>query len=353
VSGLERGKTKKHILSWFGVLTLIILGSCSPTPAPPPNVKPIAQVQIGYAVVSPDASPAWVAQEAGFFEKNGLMVKAMVSYRGGAPTIKALVSGDIQFAIAGAAGMVDEGTSGADLMMIMGLNNTLNFDLVVQPDITKGQDLKGKKLGVSAPTGSSITALRYALRKLFKLNPDKDVTILFIGNDEDRLAALQTRQVDGAMLNPDVAIKAKRIGFVVLSSLWDKSVPYQHIGVVINRAYANKNPEAVRTFVKSVIEAIAFYKDPKNKDIVKKALVKYLKTDDAGYLETGYNHMAQKILQPAPYVTEEGMRTVISESKQAKKKGLKVSDVVNNSYVKELDDSGFIKGLYNSLKGER
>jgi NitT/TauT family transport system substrate-binding protein len=337
---------KKHILSWFGLLTLIILEGCSPTPAPKPTAVPIAQIRIGCAVVSPDASPIWVAQEAGFFKKNGLEIEEMVSYRGSAPTIQALVSGDIHFAIGGAAGMVEANTAGTDLMMIIGLDNTLNYDLVVQPGITKGQDLKGKKLGVAGQSGSSVTALRYALRELFKLNPDKDVTILFIGNDEDRLAALQAKQVDGAILNPDIAIKAKRIGFVVLSSLWNKNVPYQHTGVAISRAYANKNPEAVRAFVKSVIEAIAFYKDPKNKDIVKKALVKYLKTDDAEYLETGYNHMAKKILQPAPYVTEEGMKTIIAESKQAKAKGLKVSDVTNNAYVKELDDSGFIKKLY-------
>lgn len=136
---------------------------------------------------------------------------------------------------------------------------------------------------------------------------------------------------------------------------WDKDIPYQGLGLVISQHYAGKNREVVRAFVRSVTEAIAFYKDPKNKEAVKKAMVKYLKTSDADYIDAGYNRMANRILQSVPSVTEEGVKTIIAESKLAMKKGLKVSDVVDNSYVRELEESGFIKGLYEKgkVKGEK
>jgi NitT/TauT family transport system substrate-binding protein len=327
----------------------IILVSCGQTATSPPSA-PLAEIRIGCGVVNPDASPLWVAEESGFFKKNGIAIDDIVPYRGNAPTIQALVSGDIQFAITSPPEVIETSAAGSGLVMIMSLNSTLNYEFVVQPGLTKSQDLKGKKFGVSGRTGSSMFALRYTLRTYFNLNPEKDVSILFIGNDEDRLAALQTRQTDGTMLNPDVAIKARRIGLVSLVSLWDKGMPYQGQGLVISRDYAGKNRGVVRAFVRSVTEAIAFCKDPKNKEAVKKAMRKYLKTSDADYIDAGYNRMANRILQPVPSVTEEGMKTIIAESKLAKKKGLKVSDVVDNSYVRELEESGFIEGLYKKGK---
>lgn len=253
---------KRELLLSFAILSLIILGGLSSASAQTPTAAPIAQIRIGCSTIDAEPSPVWVAQEAGFFKNNGLKVEEIVFYRGGAANAQALVSGDIQFAVVSPPAVVDATAGGADVTMIMGLVNTLNFDFIVQPGITKGQGLKGKKLGVSGQTGTSVTATRYALRELFKLNPEKDVRIISIGNENDRIAALQTRQIDGTVLTPDITIKAKKIGLIVLTSLWDKGIPYQNTGVAISRSFASKSPEAVRSFVKSVIEAIAFYKNP-------------------------------------------------------------------------------------------
>ena len=84
------------ILVQMGAWTILM--SCGQT-ATPPLVTPLAKIRIGCGVVNPDASPVWVAEESGFFKKNGITIEDIVPYRGNTPTIQALVSGDIQFAI--------------------------------------------------------------------------------------------------------------------------------------------------------------------------------------------------------------------------------------------------------------
>lgn len=83
-----------------------ILMSCGQTATPPP-AAPLAEIRIGCGVVNPDASPIWVAEESGFFKKNGIAIEDIVPYRGNAPTIQALVSGDIQFAITGPPAVIE------------------------------------------------------------------------------------------------------------------------------------------------------------------------------------------------------------------------------------------------------
>lgn len=323
------------------------LVACSPSPSP---TGPAPQIKVVYSAVNQAPSPVWVAQEIGLFKKNGVEVIYLALLSGGTRTVRALVDGEAQVGVVAASAVVEAKATRADLVMIIGLENTLNYDLVVRPGITKGRDLRGKRLGVSGSSGSSVTATRYMLREFLKLDPEKDVTLLAIGNEESRLAALQARQIDGTVLTDDIAARSKKAGLVSLIHLADKGIPYQSTGVAISRGFADGNPQAVRAFVKSVIQAIAYHKDEKNRDAVIAILGKYLQTGDASYLEHAYTTMARTILSPVPSVSEAGVRFVIAESKLANDTGLTVSDVVNNAFVKEWVDNGFIAGLYGSGK---
>ncbi len=314
-------------------------------PSPTATAVPTIKLKLAYSSANPDPLAIWVAQEAGIFKKNNLDAEILF-ISGGGNTSKALLSGDVQIAVLAPSSIVEAAAAGGDLVMIAGLVNTINYDFVVQPNITKGDDLKGKKGAVSGPSGSSATAMRYALREIFKLDPDRDVALLTIGSEPDRVTALSTKQIDFTVVNPDISPDAKKKGAVVLTSLWDKGIPYQHTGVASSRQFSKDNAEAVRRFIKSIADATAYTKDAKNKDAVTKAMAKYLKTDDQEYLSNGYERMAKTIMQQVPYVTVEGMKTIVAESKQAVEKGLKPEDVVDNSFVKQLDDSGYIKSLY-------
>lgn len=346
-------------------LGALVLISCGPTPTAAPTAAPIAaptatrvpptatavpvvKLKAAYSAANPDWVALWVAQEAGYFKKNGLDVE-ITFISGGGNVAKALLSGDVPIAALAPSSVVEATAAGADLVVIAGLVNRMNYDLVVQPGITKGEDFKGKKGAVSSATGSAATSLRYALREIYKVDPDNKengIALLTIGSEPDRVTALATKQIDFTVSNPDITPEYVKNGAVVLARLWEKDIAYQHSSVATSRKFIKEKPDVVKAFVKSLVEAIAFVKDAKNKEAVIKAMAKYLKTEDQAYLNSAYDRMTKVVMQAAPYVTVEGMKTIVGECKQCVEKGLKVDDVVDNSFVKELDDSGYIKGLY-------
>lgn len=345
-------------------IALLLLGgliACAPAPAPTtptPTSPPAAtsapaattaptaaakvKLNVAYSTLNPDPLAMWVAKDAGFFDKNGLDV-TVVFVDGGTKTAQALIAKDVQFAATAPAGSVAAVSGGADLVLVGGFVNVPNYDFLVQPSIKTAADLKGKKVAVSGLSGSSYTAARIALREVLKLDPDKDVVFITIGTETEREAALVAKQIDATVINPDLTVKAKKDGLVVLDSLWDTDIPYQHTGIAASKAYVSANKDTTDKFFRSIVQAIGYIKDPKNKEDVIKSIVKYLKIDDRDVLESGYARMGQRILQCAPYATVPGMKTIIDENKAAKEKGITPESMVDNSFIKALDDSGFIK----------
>lgn len=114
------------------------------------------------------------------------------------------------------------------------------------------------------------------LRDILKLDPDKDVTYITIGTETDREAALASKQIDATVFNPDLTIKAKKDGLVVLKSLRESNIPYQHTGLVASKAYVSANKDVTDRFSRSVIQGAGYIKDPKNKEDVIKSMAKYL-----------------------------------------------------------------------------
>lgn len=335
------------------LMLVFVIVACAPAPAappaaataaptPPPTTAPLVKVNSAWSMTNADPAPVWVAQDAGFFKQNGLDVN-LTYIDGGTKHAQALVSNSVSIGITSAAPVVSAAAGGADLELVAGLVNVLNYDFIARPEIKSGADLKGKKVAVSGASGSSATALRIALKTLFSLDPDKDVVIVSIGNEMERETALMSGQIDATVVNPDTSIKAKSDGLVVLDSLWGKPISYAHTGVGTTKAFAKSNPEVVANYVKSLIEAIGYIKNPANKDTVIGIISKYTKIDDKPLLDQAYTRMSQTILQCAPYVPADGMKTVIGETKTAVDAGLTADKVMDNSFVKSLDDSGFVK----------
>src|SRR5678816_3702205 len=97
------------------------------------------------------------------------------------------------------AGVVQSRLQGTDITMIAGFLNTMDYQLMVEKNISRPDQLRGKTLAVSRFGSSSDFATRYALDK-YGLKPNEDVTILEIGSQPARFAALQTGKIQGAMV---------------------------------------------------------------------------------------------------------------------------------------------------------
>jgi NitT/TauT family transport system substrate-binding protein len=322
-------------------LSISILAACAVPGASSTAPAQIVKLKVGYSTPTIGPSPVWIAKEAGFFSANGLDVE-LVFIDGGTKTAQALIANSISFAAIAPPAPIDADAGGADLVIIAGLVNTLDQDFVVVPEIKTGADIKGKKVAINGPSSSSATAMRIALRQLYKLDPDRDVEMVALGSDSQRATALISRQISATVLIADFSLKAQKEGMVLLDSLWDKNISYQGSSIAARSSYLNEHPDVATCFVKSIIQAIGFIRNPDHKSDVTRYLAKYLSFDDPEVLESAYVRSSRVLLRCAPYVTLDGMKTVMAESKAAVERGMTPEQLVNDSIIKTLDESGFV-----------
>ena len=159
----------------LAVFTLALtIGSTAPVHAQ------LIKINVGYSAISGDALPAWIAKDAGIFERNGLDVQ-LVFFTGGTTAVMALVSADTPIAQLAGPAVLHSVLAGSDGAIIAGGVTSLNYYLLSRPEIKTPEQLKGGSVAISRFGSSSDFIARYALSKV-GLTPGKDVTIVQIGS---------------------------------------------------------------------------------------------------------------------------------------------------------------------------
>jgi NitT/TauT family transport system substrate-binding protein len=306
----------------------------------------LTKVTVGYSAIVAGNVPTWLAKETGIFAKNGLDVQ-LVYIRGGATVMMALLSRETPISHVGGSSIVSASLRGADPVIIAGGVATSDWWLMSRPNIKTAEQLKGGSLAIAVFGGTSDSFARIALKKL-GLNPVRDVAILQIGGLAERLSSLENGRVTAAMLaTPEVFIAQKK-GF---NTLVHVTLPYQTTSVATTRRFIRENPEIVRRYVKSQIEAVHRMKTDRETGI--KVLAKYHGSQDKEILERTYDlHRSDEKLPPKQYPTLEGIKNILEPLAQTdpKAKLAKPEDFVDMRFIKELDESGFIDELYKSRK---
>ena len=111
------------------------------------------KVIVGLSTLNSRVSPLWVAQERGFFAKNGLDV-ILVLTRLSQPAVAALLAGELQIVYGGSNTALGAAANGAELKILAMMSNRLTYDLIARPGINKVEDLRGKRLGTGGIGGS-------------------------------------------------------------------------------------------------------------------------------------------------------------------------------------------------------
>ena len=306
----------------------------------------LKKITIGYSSISPASSPAWFAYEGGFFRKYGLDAQ-LIFIESGSRMVQTLVSGDVVAAQVGGAPVVQSNLQGSGVVIIAGLLNTMDYKFVVSRDITRPDQLKGKTVAVSRVGSSSDFATRYTLEK-YGLVPDKDVAILQIGSQPARFSALESGRIHGVMIAIPLTARAAKLGLNVLADLQMLGLEYQHTSLAVSQNMIKTQPDLVRNVLKSFVEGIHYAKTHRKEALA--ILAKYLKTDDADALQEAYESELQALIPEKPYPTLKGIQTILREmgAKDANARSARPEQFVDNSFMKELDSSGFIDRLYKT-----
>jgi NitT/TauT family transport system substrate-binding protein len=302
----------------------------------------LTKLNVGYSAISGDQLPAWVAKEAGIFEKNGLNVQ-LIFFTGGTTAVMALVSADTPMSQVAGAAVVNSALAGSDATLIVGGVTSLNYYLMAQPQIKTAEQLKGGSVAISRFGSASDFIARFALSKI-GLTPGKDVTLVQIGSTGARMDATLTGRVQATVINPPASFIGQKRGMTVLADLPKLGLVYQHTSAATTRKYIREHPDIVRRYVKSQVEAVHRIYTDKESSI--KTLAKYFgRGVEPDILEkTWANLLNESVLPKKQYPSLEGIKTILAT--EAKSKSAKPEDFVDLTFIRELDQSGYIDGLY-------
>jgi NitT/TauT family transport system substrate-binding protein len=300
---------------------------------------------LAFGSTGPNLTTFWLAREAGLYKQYGLDVD-IVFFRGSTIAINALATKDAHFGAFGASSAVLARLGGLDTALIATAAPGLLFYLVTKKEINSAADLKGKRIGASRPGTDSDLAARVAAQKLGL--GEKDVQVIAMGTDNERLAAMSQGVVDATVVTVGGYVAAQKLGFHSILDLSQANIPYEAASMITTRSLIKENPEMVRRFIKGFVAAIQYAQT--HREVTLKVLSKYMRTSDADILNASYDQYVGRVIPRVPYVSEKGLQAVIDFIRQRNPQAanIKPQDVMDNRFIKELDDSGFIKALYST-----
>lgn len=312
--------------------------------AEPTAARAQTKLKVAYPTTIGAMSVVWVTKEAGLFEKNGLAVE-LIYIAGSSIVAQAMLAKEIPIAEIAIPAVIQADLGGADLVMLAGPNNKPGQKIMARPEIKTPADLKGKKIGISRFGTSDDFLLRYALTQ-WNLRPDRDVAIIQLGGSPEILAGLASGTVDAGLLSSPLHLRAAKLGSVLLADLSTIGIDYQGAGMVTTRSFVRDNRDTIRRYIRAYVEGLHRFKTDKAFSL--KVLAKYTRIHEPEILEETYQHYAIRIMPKIPYPTTRGIQTVLDEigARNPKAKTLQPAAFIDVSFLKELEQSGFIKKLY-------
>ncbi|TAJ82248.1 ABC transporter substrate-binding protein [bacterium] len=321
------------LISFVGVVFLVTA----------PILSAAEKFNTAYISVSPGSSSViWVAKEARLFEKHGLDA-TVIFISGSIRGIQAILAGEIPIGEGGGPGLTSARLAGGDVVAIAGNVNVLPYYLVAQPSIKKPEDLRGKLGGNHIAGTTAEFALRVGLKKL-GLDPAKDVNLRVIGGSIDRMVALQKGIVNFTVVTEPGKAMAEKLGFPMIVDMAALQIPFPQNGVYTSTKLIRERPDTVRRYMRAYVEAIHYFKAHKEETM--RIMQKYSRLNDRKVLEETWDWHVRYI-PDAPYPPAEGYQMILQELAPTNPKAAQANgrDFVDLRFVKELEDSGFIKGL--------
>ncbi len=305
------------------------------------------KVSIIHAVVGPSEAPLWIAHEQGLFAKQEIDAQILLQETAG---VARQITGDIQFGVIGIPAVMAAVTEGKDLKILAPTSSPRAANhLVARPDIKTPEGLRGKRFGVfGIGTGFWIQAV-LALEHL-GLDPKRDrITFVEVGNLPRMARALEAGDIDAAMLDPARSSQLKGRGFSMLLDMYPANISAAQNGLVVTGAYLRERPDVVEKVVAGLLEGIAFSLSAPNKDVVLKTLMAHMKITDAAAAESAYKNFSSRVIRK-PYSSVDAMRNMqrVMALHDPKVLNLKLADLIDERFVRKLDESGVIDRLYST-----
>ena len=292
--------------------------------------------------------PLTIAEQRGYFKAEGLDV-TIVDFAGGARALQAVVGGSadvVSGAFEHTVNMQFKGQAmrafalqGRAPQIVLGINPK------TMPNYKTVADLKGKKIGVSAPGSSTNVMVNFILAKA-GLKPS-DVSIIGVGTSQGAAAAMRAGQIDAlSNLDPVITLLQRSGDLKVISDTRVVAEADRVFGgpmpaacLYAPQAFIDKNPNTVQALTNAIVRADKWIQAAGPGEIINNVPESFLLGDRAVYIDAFL--AAKSALSPDGMIPEKGadtaFRALASIDAEIAKAKLDLGAVWTNDFVKKAN----------------
>ena len=287
--------------------------------------------------------PLWISKEAGLYAKYGLDVELVYAVHP-AP-IAAIISGHAAMTSAGSDPALLAAAKDPTLVILGGFMNKGSFAMIGSKTATEMKQLAGKKIGIGR-VGDPPYHMAVSLLRKYGMTP-RDVQWVSIGVDAAaRAAALQTGQVDAALITAPAYFRLQSVGMPVLAVLLDHEDIYVSTYYLFRRDALTRERSTALAFIKAHAEAIKrFYDD---KAFASGIMIKYGGTRNNDDADRVYDLFKKaRVLEPIPYALKGSVDAVV-ERQGPELRGAELPRIIDNSLVDQLVREKYFESVFGA-----
>ncbi len=315
------------------------------------NAQSRMKIVVGYASMSSVVTTLWVAQEKGFFAKNGLDVQSV--FIPGSPTLIASINtGDVHMAYTGGTATLGAAVGGLDMKIIAAFANFIQTDLVARPEIKTAADMKGKRIGVTSIGGTGWMSAMLALEQI-GLSPERDkISLAAFGDQRVISQALETGTIQGGALAGVFSRRLKRSGYNFLGEV--EKIPLVGTSIVVKADFLASHQATMRNALRALIEGHGFVLNPANKPAVMEIMTKKLGITDPIAANDGYDDYVRRTDKKA-FVVVDGLKNIqrFMRLRNPKIADINLDRLIDESILRELEKSGFLEQALGNKTASR
>ncbi|HVH91415.1 MAG TPA: ABC transporter substrate-binding protein [Candidatus Acidoferrum sp.] len=299
----------------------------------------------GFATIGQGAGPMMVTWKAGLFQKHWLDIDKPRIMGGAKGVVRGLMSREIQFGNLAAPALLRANVKGeADLVFLTG---GINQQFIMgRPGLDRREQLAGKKIGFVGDGGLNDALVKFVIQKLAAEGiQGLHEEVVPAGGDKE-LAALLSGQCDAIVITPPESIDAQRKGCKYLVDFAEYGLNYALGGIASRRDYVEQNPEITRKFIKAYVEGMHRYRTDREFTVGVQA--EYSGIADRSVAEETYD-LTQPGMPGVPYPVVSSLQTLLDfmAKELPEAKDADARRFVDDRFIRELDESGFIASLSN------
>ena len=300
-----------------------------------------APLRVAYSAISGAMATLWVAQEGGYFKREGLDTE-LLYIGGGSLLIQSMLSGDVPLAYGPSVPVINASLRGSDLVLIGNTGNSLVFSVMSRPEIKQPAQLKGKKVGVTRLGGSTDWAIDAAL-KHWSLERNQ-INVIQTGGMPEGLAGLIAGTLDAVVLSPPSNFRAAKAGMHELEDVGQLKITFPNTPLSTTRSFIRNQRDTALRFMRGFTQGLQRLRT--DKEFSMKVLSKYAKVTDGETLGQlhhtyGVRYSGDRI----PFVRPESIDEILKRTPGKEAREAKAADFIDNGLLQELEKAGWFKNL--------